>query len=205
MDFETRVAESPELRTEPATAEGRAPKITGYAAVFNSASRDLGGFTEIIKPGAFSRSLKSGADVRALAYHDPNRLLGRTTSGTLRVAEDDRGLRIEVDPPDTSYARDLAALVERRDVAGMSFAFKRIKSGSPQERWYRQDGKIVRELLDIDLLEVTVTGSPAYPATEVAMRSIDPEVLARANEMARETSRPEFWKRQRMLMRGLSR
>lgn len=145
-------------------------KLAGYAAVFDSPSRDLGGFVEVIRPGAFRRSLADADQVRALYDHDSGQVLGRVGAGTLRLREDTRGLAFEVDLPPTTYARDLAALVERGDVAGCSFAFSVDAAG---QRWEKRGDGLVRELLDVTLSEITVTANPAYPDTTVAKRSMD--------------------------------
>lgn len=150
---------------------GDKPRLVGYAAVFDRASRDLGGFIEYVRPGAFKRSLAAGADVVALVAHDPRLILGRSLAGTLALSEDARGLAFDVSLPPTSAARDLLVSVERGDVAGASFAFTTPKGG---DRWtFSKDGPATRELLDVDLLDVTVTGVPAYPDTSVARRSLD--------------------------------
>jgi HK97 family phage prohead protease len=149
---------------------GDKPKLVGYAAVFDAASRDLGGFIEYVRPGAFRRTLAAGADVVALVAHDSRMILGRSGAGTLSLAEDGKGLAFEVDLPPTTAARDLLVSVERGDVAGASFAFRVPKGG---DRWtFKQDGPAARELLDVDLLDVTVTALPAYPDTSVALRSL---------------------------------
>lgn len=143
-------------------------KLVGYAAVFNAPSNDLGGFREIIKPGAFKRTLADSAHVRALNNHDSNQVLGRVGAGTLILNEDETGLHFEIDLPNTSYARDLAQLVERRDVAGCSFAF-RVRPGG--EQWEESNGQTIRVLTALDLDEITVTANPAYPDTSVAKRN----------------------------------
>ena len=158
-------------------------KLVGYAAVFNSLSADLGGFQERIIPGAFKSSLAGSTDVRALVDHDPTKPLGRMSNGTLRIAEDDKGLRMEVDLPDTSYARDVKALVARKDVRGMSFGF-RVPDGG--QRFTKENGQTIRELTNIDLREVTVTGSPAYGATSIQVR-VDPSV---AQHLSQEFGAP---------------
>jgi len=145
-------------------------KLAGYAAVFDSPSRDLGGFVEVIRPGAFRRSLASADQVRALYDHDSGQVLGRVGAGTLRLREDTRGLAFEVDLPPTTYARDLAALVERGDVAGCSFAFSVTADG---QRWEKRGDHLIRELLDVTLSEITITANPAYPDTSVAKRSLE--------------------------------
>lgn len=145
-------------------------QLSGYAAVFNAVSRDLGGFTESIKPGAFTRSLASSENVLALYDHDQKSVLGRVGAGTLRLHEDQRGLWFEVDLPATSTAKDLAALVERRDVSGASFAFSVPKGG---DYWSEHQGRPHRSLLDVTLHEITVTSNPAYPDTTVAKRRME--------------------------------
>lgn len=153
-------------------------KLVGYAAVFGVLSADLGGFRERILPGAFKASLSSGQDIRALVDHDPSKLLGRTSANTLRLAEDTRGLRAEIDLPDTQAARDALALVKRGDVRGMSFGF-RVAAGG--DRFTTEGNQMIRELTAVDLREVTVTSIPAYGATSLAVR-VDPSLAARIKE-----------------------
>jgi HK97 family phage prohead protease len=161
--------------------DGGSVKIVGYAAIFNSMSEDLGGFREIIRPGAFERALASGQDVRGLVNHDPNLLLGRTASGTMRLAEDDRGLRYEIDPPDTQVATDLITLLERGDLDGSSFAFTLAENG---DAWRDEHGKVVREIHKVgELFDVGPVVYPAYRATvsSVAVRSVQARVVAADN------------------------
>lgn len=162
LEIERRTVPGGELR-----AEGDA-KIVGYAAVFNSMSEDLGGFREVIMPGAFDRALRENHDVRALVNHDPNQILGRTKSGTLALSVDERGLKAEVEPPDTQAARDALASIRRGDMDQMSFAFRTIT-----DEWRKQDGEIVRELKDLELLDVSIVAYPAYPATSVSARALE--------------------------------
>jgi len=144
-------------------------RLAGYAARFGCVSQDLGGFTEEIRAGAFARSLKSPDGIMALLEHDRQKVLGRVGAGTVRLAEDDRGLSFEIDLPDTSYGRDLETLVQRRDIAGASFAFNTPAGG---DAWSERNGKPHRELLDVDLHEITITATPAYPDTHVAQRAL---------------------------------
>tara|TARA_Y100001973_G_scaffold4229_1_gene6214 strand:- start:1046 stop:1675 length:630 start_codon:yes stop_codon:yes gene_type:complete len=147
--------------------DGSEPKIVGYAAKFNSLSHDLGGFREKIEPGAFSRALSEGQDVRALVDHDPGKIIGRSTSGTLRMLEDDHGLRVEIDPANTTAGRDIMESITRGDVTGMSFGFT-VKD----DDWQIVDGENIRTLRDMDLFDVSVVTFPAYASTEVALRSL---------------------------------
>lgn len=160
-----------EVRSMPAfelRAEADSPKISGYAAVFNSTT-DLGYFEERIKPGAFARAIKEQQDVRALWNHDPNYVLGRTKSGTLRLAEDNVGLQIEIDPPETQTARDLVESIRRGDVDQMSFAFIPTK-----ETWTERQGMLpLREIEDVNLYDISPVTYPAYPATTVGLRSAE--------------------------------
>lgn len=153
-----------ELRAIDGDAEK--PMIVGYAAVFNQLSDDLGGFREQIAPGAFTKAL--GNDIRALFNHDANIILGRTRSKTLRLSEDQKGLRIEIDPPNTATARSVVEALRRGDISQMSFGFRTIK-----DKWDNVAGKVVRTLIDLDLFDVSPVTFPAYPQTEVALRSLE--------------------------------
>lgn len=139
-------------------------KIRGTAIVFNSLSVDLGGFREVIKPEAIDRTLREGLDVRALVDHDSAKIIGRTKAGTLALRKSRKGLEIVVDPPNTSYARDLVESVERGDISGMSFGFRVLT-----DEWRMEDGEAVRDVLDMVVSEVSVVGFPAYPATDVSV------------------------------------
>jgi HK97 family phage prohead protease len=153
-----------ELRIEG--SENR-PVITGHAAVFNQRSLDLGGFFEVIQPGAFTRTIKT-ADVRALFNHDANHLLGRTKSRTLELAEDEKGLFCRILPPDSIWADGLLDLIKRGDIDQMSFGFSVSEAG---QDWKRSSGDLVRTLLDVDLFDVSPVTNPAYPQTDVSARS----------------------------------
>lgn len=151
--LERRVGEDGETTT---------PTIVGYAAVFGEVA-DIGGyFREQVVAGAFARALEEGQDVRALWNHEPSDLLGRSVAGTLRLAEDERGLKVEIDIPDTQLGRDVVTLVERGDVSGMSFGFI-----AQLEKW--EDD--LRVLHDVDLFDVSLATYPAYEGTEVGLRS----------------------------------
>lgn len=139
--------------------------ITGYAAVFNTLSEDLGWFREKIDPGAFSETIKTD-DIRALWNHDSNYPLGRNKSGTLTLSEDDHGLKIDVTPPDTQWARDLMTSIERGDVDQMSFGFETLS-----DKWETVDKEEIRTLIKVRLYDVSPVTFPAYPDTTVALRS----------------------------------
>ena len=145
------------------------PQITGYAAKFGKWSLDLGGFKERIKKGAFDEALEK-SDVRALKNHDANLLLGRTTSGTLGLSTNSVGLRMEIDPPDTSTGRDTIEEIRRKDITGCSFSFT-----TAEDDWkYKDDGTVERTIIKVgELFDVGPVTYPAYPDTTVAARSLD--------------------------------
>lgn len=150
-----------------AKGESDGQTIVGYAAVFNSETDICGYWTEVIAPGAFARSLKEN-DIVALHSHDMGRVIGRMSAETLRIEEDDKGLKVEIDLPDTSDGRDLAVSIERGDIAGMSFGFCTRK-----QEWDETVEPPKRTILDVELKEVTVTAFPAYPDTEIGLRDLE--------------------------------
>ncbi len=142
--------------------------LVGYGIVFNMRSENMGGFKEVILPSAVDRTIREGTDVRSYINHDPNRIIGRKNAGTLTMKKDSRGLRVEIHPPDTSYARDLIASVQRGDVNGMSFRFRALT-----DDWRMEDGMPLREVSDMVFAEVGPVSEPAYPDTTFAKRSLD--------------------------------
>ncbi len=159
----SRFPDGLELR---AAAEMRAAgrRLEGHAAVFDSPA-PIGSFVEIVKRGAFRSSLATkGKDVLALVDHDPGRLLARTSSGTLRLSEDSKGLAFDLDLPNTQLGRDVLALAQRGDLGGCSFGFR-----VDDEAWPAADR---RELRAVDLIEISIVHAwPAYSQTSVQARS----------------------------------
>jgi len=177
--LERRAYPVAELRL--AAEDGMAAKISGHAAVFDQLSEDLGGFRERIAAGAFANTLKN-ADIRALFNHDANFVLGRNKAGTLRLKEDLTGLAIEIDPPDTQFARDLGVSMKRGDINQMSFGFYTVS-----DQWAKIDGAWVRTLLEVELFDVSPVTYPAYPQTDVAVRSMQAAI-------ARDVPPDESWR-----------
>lgn len=170
-------------------------RIVGYPVVFNQRSLDLGGFFEVVKPSAVDRSLREGHDVRAYFNHDPAYVLGRTKSGTLTLKKDGHGLRARIHPPSTTLVKDLMTSIERGDISGMSFRFRTI-----EDAWHVEDGTPIRELLDIEIGEVSVVSEPAYAGTsvDVAQRSLQRFV----DEQAR-SGRDTAWFERRLRVAGI--
>lgn len=183
MEIERRTYES-ELRVDGAGYGKKTPIIRGYAAKFNSFSehmpihdergQKIGTFRECLLPGCFTEAIKT-SDVRCLINHDPDKLLGRNISGTLRLLEDSIGLRFENDVPDTSIARDVQISMQRGDMTQCSFGFRVSKNGDV----YRKDPDVpngyIREIRNVEkLFDVSVVTYPAYLDTncDIAVRSI---------------------------------
>lgn len=170
MEMERRNFGVVELRMEE-RGEDKSPVLMGHAAVFNQASEDFGGWREKIEPGAFAESIGRD-DVRALWNHNSDSVLGRNKANTLRLAEDERGLSIEIDMPDTQTARDLAVSIRRGDVSQMSFGF--MVDGKGGAVWEENDdGTYTRTLKKVRLFDVSPVTYPAYPQTDIAVRSLD--------------------------------
>ncbi|ALL37851.1 peptidase [Serratia sp. OLHL2] len=166
-DRETRCY-SGEVRAQQ--QEDQPTRIIGYGSVFNIRSEPLWGFREIIKPGAFDDVLND--DVRGLFNHDPNFILGRSTSGTLKVSVDERGLQYDIEAPDTQTIRDLVlAPMQRGDINQSSFAFRVARDG---DRWYEdEEGVVIREIHKFSrLYDVSPVTYPAYQAADSAVRSL---------------------------------
>lgn len=145
-------------------------ELTGYAAVFNARSVEMGfieKFTESIRPGAFSRTLAANPDVRALLDHDTGQIIGRTKNNSLRLVEDERGLRVSIRSVPTRDNEKAFEWVRSGLVDAMSFGFEVVT-----DSWTTRDGKPHRELIEVDLYEVSLVAFPAYPATTIGVRSV---------------------------------
>lgn len=142
-------------------------KLHGYAAVYGPVAR-IGEAWESFAPGAFDDALKRD-DVVALYNHDPAQLLGRTSSGTLRMRSDSQGLEFEVDLPDTPAGNTVRELVSRGDLTGASIGYKR----GLVERSLAKDGRPHHLVTNVSYLrDVSPVTLPAYEGTEVTLRSI---------------------------------
>ncbi len=156
--------------------DSEAKRIRGQAIVFNSRSVNLGGFFEIISPEAIDRTLREAGDVRALVDHDTAKVLGRTKAGTLMLKKGRNGLDVSIDPPNTSFSRDIQESLSRGDVSGMSFRFRVMPDG---DSWDEEDGNLIRTVHDMRFDEVSIVSFPAYESTEAY-------VSQRAAERVRE-------------------
>lgn len=150
-----------------AQTEDESTTTQGYACLFDNVTSIGGYWQERFAKGAWSKSLGE-RDVVALHSHDDGRPMGRKSRDTLRIEEDDTGLRFENDLPDTQDGRDLATSIDRGDIEGMSFRFRALK-----EEWDETQDPPMRTVIEAELYEITYTAFPAYPDTEVGMRSLE--------------------------------
>ena len=152
-----------------ARAENDAPGLVGYAAVFDTEADIAGMFREVIRKGAFADAITRD-DIHALDNHDYGRVIGRKKSGTLKIYEDDRGLRVEITPPDTTIARDLMANIAAGNIDQMSFAFS---MDGGRQVWDDSGDMPLRSIERVgELFEVSVVPRGAFPTTEVGLRSL---------------------------------
>jgi hypothetical protein len=172
---ERRVLTISELRL---AKNGDARMIEGYAAVFNQETVIAGLWREKIAPGAFKRALPK-SDIRALFNHDPNFVLGRVNAGSVKVAEDEKGLRTTIVLPDSQTVRDLVvAPMERGDIDGMSFQFRVAREGMKWDDG--EKGKLpLRTITEFsELFDVSVVTFPAFEQTEAELRSVTSDLDA---------------------------
>lgn len=172
---ETRTVDITNISTR--NKDGEPLKVSGYAAVFNSRTSIGNFFDETIKPGAFARAISENGDIRALFNHDWNNVLGRTKSGTLVLTEDERGLKFELELPNTTVARDLAESMARGDINQCSFGFF-----ATDETWNYDTEPALRTINEVELFEISVVSIPAYEDTEamlVRSKEIDESVEKR--------------------------
>ena len=148
----------------------KAQKLVGYAAVFDQET-DIGGqFREVLRRGAFAEAIAKD-DIHALYNHDYAFVIGRKKAGTLEISEDEHGLRVEITPPNTQTARDLAENIRSGNIDQMSFAFS--MDGGKQT--WDETGELPLRVIDRvgALFEVSVVPRGAYPTTEIGLRSLD--------------------------------
>lgn len=141
--------------------------VSGYFAVFNEETMLTATEKEVIKKGAFSKSLAKN-DIVALWNHDSQKVLGRTSNKTLVLEEDEKGLKGTLKIANTSFGRDVYELIKRSDISGCSFGFYVNNYTLNSER---EAGTETYELTDVELLEVSVVTWPQYEQTSITARS----------------------------------
>lgn len=173
--------------------DGESRLISGRAIVFNSDSKNMGGFVERIMPQAITSELVENSDVFCLYNHDKNQVLARSNKGkgTLALDLDADGVNFMFEAPNTSLGNDVLELVRRGDLTSCSFGFT-MPNEKDALRWYRdEDGTLRRDILKIDgLFDVSIVNTPAYSETSVSVRemldnidTIDQELDNKLNEI----------------------
>lgn len=153
--------------------------IRGYASVFHVPDEPgteyqlFPDLKERIMPRAFNKALQERHDAAALFNHDPNMILGRVSSGTVKLSKDQKGLRYEVKPP-VSRA-DVVEAIQRGDVKGSSFGFRVL-----EQKFRTEEGIDIREIHSVELLDVSPVVYPAYKGTSVGIRSEGDALEARS-------------------------
>ena len=179
-----------ELRDEPESRH-----IEGYGSVFNERSLDLGGFVEMIAPGAFDGVIER-SDVKCYLDHNPGKgILARSRNGkgSLSLVVDEKGLQYSFDAPHTNLGDEVVEGLKRGDYSQSSFAFT-----VDDEVWTKEaDGTYLRTITKIGgLYDVSIVANPAYEGTSVALRSLDAfkaqeEIPAEVKEEEPKTEEPK--------------
>jgi len=191
MQRETRGGIAAEIRSDE-----QGVRVSGYAAVFGEEA-DIGGmFREVIAPGAFRAAIARGDDVVFLVNHD-GLPLARSRSGTLQLAEDERGLKIEtvLDAEDPDV-RAVVPKMKRGDLDKMSFAFRATK-----QEWDETTNPPKRTIMELELFDVSIVTTPAYGGTEIGLRSLESARAARNHSSAARRVRMKMNLRKRSLPR----
>lgn len=191
MEMERRAAGRVEVRA--AGGDGAGMRIMGTPAVpYGALSDDLGGWREVIVPGAFD---VVGQDIRSLWQHDATMVLGRTAAETMLLTDAEDGVYAEIEPPDTSWARDALVSIKRGDVSGFSFGFF-----VDEEQWVVTEREMVRRVLRGRLVEISPVTFPAYPQTSAELRDRVAAMRAQAVTVGNgQAARARRAARQRML------
>lgn len=177
------------------TVDAESRTISGYAVVFDSWSRDLGGFIEIIKKGAITEELLNSSNIIMNTNHNDEQMLARWVEGhgTLRLELREDGLYFEFEAPETERGNELLWNIRNGNLYECSFCFA-LPTDASSERWYREDGQLKREICRIaGLYDCSIVNTAAYPATSVANREeVDVEAIVRSlDEAEAEEKRKE--------------
>lgn len=189
LQIERRCIQVANLEVRAAGDGAKMPTLVGYAAIYDSPT-DLGPFIETIARGAFGESISRGDDIRALFNHDTAHVLGRRSVGTLRIFDEERGVRVEIDLPNTQTARDLSESIDRGDIDQMSVTWYLDDDFKSEWRWIEETGesKDRRVILRATLREVSIVAIPAYDDTSIAKRSLE---AARSENFPGDSRRSE--------------
>ena len=173
-------------------SENESRTISGYAVVFDSWSRDLGGFYEIIRKGAISQELIDSSDVIMNVNHDDDKMVARAVNGegTLHLTLKDDGLYFEFEAPPTALGDELLYHVRSGNLFECSFAFS-LSGSDTCERWYKDEGTLRREILEIDgIFDCSIVTKAAYSSTSCSTRGLETEQI-NTNDILRDMDNKE--------------
>lgn len=181
--LERRFVAAQEIAPPATTDEGEVP-LRGHALTWGEIAEPWPGLRESFEAGAFAEFLAGDPDVFACYQHDTTQLLGRTSSGTFRLSEDERGLAYELDLPDTTLGRDVRKLVERGDLRGVSICFH------AEEEAFEElpEGALRRTIHRASLYEISIVTDPAYRNSTAGFRSAQ-EALQEIRDKAQAAQR----------------
>jgi len=198
MNLRKRLLDLEQSKLEIRSEQDDVPQITGYGIVYGQETRIWDDLYEVIHPGAAKEILESNPDIRSAFNHSADKILGRTKSGTLKLEEDNHGVRYVVVPPDAQWARDLMVSIERGDIDGSSFTF----GVDPQDEKItkRKDGTYLREIFAFSIIgEMGPVSYPAYEGTSTNVRSLQEEYDSFAEYLRAQDNSDEIADRQRAL------
>lgn len=173
--------------------------LTGYAAVFNRYSQDMGGWVEQIAPGAFAKTIAESVtdqrDIYGLFNHDANAILGLNSAGTLSMVEDEIGLRYEIKLDTDHWGTTVRSKVARGELRGSSFGFSVLPDAV--EWSLTEQGMPLRSVRSAKLFDVGPVTYPAYLPTRdggaaVALRSLSDSTGVDVAELIEAAGRREL-------------
>jgi HK97 family phage prohead protease len=177
-------AEELEIRAEQ---DGKIKRISGYGIVYNRETQLYDDLYEVIRPGAASEFLSTNPDVKCCLNHNPERIFGRTKSGTVKLEENSKGVKYTAKPPDAQWARDAIASIERGDIDGSSFTFAVLPQDEKVTK--RSDGTYLREIFKLSRIgEMGPVTDPAYLDTTAEARAKEEYETLTASLRAQENA-----------------
>ena len=184
LEMRTIPAEGLEIRAEQ---DGKIKRISGYGIVYNRETQLYDDLYEVIRPGAASEFLATNPDIKCCLNHNPERIFGRTKSGTVKLEENSKGVKYTVKPPDAQWARDAIASIERGDIDGSSFTFAVLPQDEKVSK--RSDGTYLREVFKIARIgEMGPVTDPAYLDTTAEARAKEEYETLTASLRAQENA-----------------
>lgn len=207
-----------DLRIREREDGGESRTITGYAILFAVPSEPLYAYDdeearEVIAPGAVTKELLDGCDIKMTMFHDRQLILARSRNGagTLSYTVDDKGVAFEFEAPNTVDGDKALELVRRGDIAGCSFAFSThyYDSAYVSRDVQRVDGKTVITYtvkVITGIYDFTLAADPAYPDTncEAEIRELIEELRKPEEQETNDNVREQVREMRRAASRSIT-